>query len=90
MNDEILIECPNPECRKDTAHVFAENGQNGRIGCICLECRKSYITRDPENGWDEFLKINTEVCQDLQSLHGIDIRTEILNMFLDMWNKLGV
>ena len=51
---------------------------NGKIGCFCLNCKKCYVTKDPDNGWEESkLKISKEAEQDLKSMFNIDIEEEL-------------
>ena len=70
-----------PVCGAE-AKLFAEVKPNGLIGCLCWECKKGYVTRDPEKGWEESrLKISMEAKKDLKSIFGLDVEKELRNLF---------
>jgi len=43
-----------PVCENPEAELFAEVKPNGKIGCLCWNCSKGYITKNPNDGWDEY------------------------------------
>jgi hypothetical protein len=71
------MECP--VC-KEEARLFAKVDPNGLIGCFCENCKKCYVTKDPEQGWKEHLKIryNAEAVHDLKAMHNVDAKAELL------------
>jgi len=69
-----------PVCDKE-AELFAEMHPNGLIGCFCYNCKKGYITKDPEEGWSH-IELTPETIQDLQVTHGINISEVIWEMAL--------
>jgi len=47
-----MIEIDCPVCC-DKATLDAQAKPDGIIGCFCRKCNKIYLTKDPENGWEE-------------------------------------
>jgi len=43
------MECP--VCNSPS-ELIVNPKPGGLIGCFCCKCKKGYITRDPEQGWD--------------------------------------
>ena len=73
-----------PICNEE-AKLFAEVKPEGKIGCFCRNCKKGYVTKDPESGdWKEVTNLDLglpkEVEKDLASYFSLDIDSEILGL----------